>query len=266
MTAFILLAALDAQARERPIVAGICLAFATVKVVTMLPFLLLFHRRSDMPAWFCMGCVCLGLCLATGRLDALPARLSNMAHRIEALGAPGKVNDYSFEGEQNQSLIGFDHFFYCLGVRDRLLIRCLQYLAVATVGLWVAWQVLFARRSRGTACSLVALFSMLFLYHRDYDTLILTLPLVYCVRRARTETGAVRHLFSGCFIAIYGILYMNLTLLKYLTAGSQNWGIAGRLIQATLLPYATWSLLVVMVALVTADSLARRKDVALRQP
>ena len=180
LTAFLLIAALDAQARGRPIVAGVCLALATVKVVTMLPFLVLFHRRADVPAWISMGCVCLGLCLATGRLDALPGRLTNMAHRIEALGAPGMVNDYSFAGTQNESLIGFDHLFYCLGLRDRLLIRRLQYLAVAAVGLWVAWQVVITRLSEGTACSLVALFSMVFLYHRDYDTLILTLPLVYC--------------------------------------------------------------------------------------
>jgi hypothetical protein len=259
LTAFFLIAALDARARGRQILAGVCLALATIKVVTMLPFLLLFHRRSDLPAWITLGCVGLGLCLATGRLEALPGRLSNMAHRIEVLSAPGKVNDYSFEGTQNESLIGFDHFFYCLGLRDRLLISRLQYLAVAAIGPWVAWQVLCAGRSEGTACSLVAFFSMLFLYHRDYDTLILTLPLVYCAARARREAGAARRLFSGCSIAIHAIFYMNLTLLMFLSGKSQLWGVAGRLIQATILPYATWLILLAMAALLTADSIARKQ-------
>jgi hypothetical protein len=262
LTAFFLIAALGAQARGRPIVAGVCLALATIKVVTMLPFLLLFHRRSDITTWLSLGCVCIGLCLATGRLEALPGRLSNMAQRIEALSAPGKVNDYSFEGTQNESLIGFEHLFYCLGVRDRLLIRWLQYLAVATAGLWVAWQVLVARRPPGAACSLVALFAMVFLYHRDYDALILTLPMVYCASRAHRETGTARYLFSGCSIAIHAILYMNLTLLMFLTGKSQIWGVAGRLIQATLLPYALWLILLAMAAIVTADSLARRRNIA----
>jgi hypothetical protein len=258
LTAFLLIAALEAQGRGRPIVAGVCLALATIKVVTMLPFLLLFHRRSDVPAWISLGGVCLVLCLATGRLDALPGRLTNMAHRIEALSAPGKVNDYSFEGTQNESLIGFDHLFFCLGLRDRALIRWLQYLGVASVGLWVAWQVLFAGRSHSAACSLIALYAMVFLYHRDYDTPILTLPLVFCVCRARNETGAVRHLFTASSIAIHAIFYMNLTLLMFLTGKSQTWGVAGRLIQATILPYATWLILLTMVAIATADSLACR--------
>src|SRR6266566_2587174 len=107
-----------------------------------------------------------------------------MVHRIEVLSEPGKVNDYSFQGARNESIIGFDHLFYRLGLRDRRLIRTLQYLAVAASGLWVAWQVVVARLPRGAACSLVALYSMVFLYHRDYDTLILALPLVYCAAGA----------------------------------------------------------------------------------
>jgi hypothetical protein len=48
----------------------------------------------------------------------------------------------------------------------------------------------------------------------------------------------------------------------FLTERSQMWGIAGRLIQATLLPYATWLILLAMVAIVTADSMARKAKAA----
>ena len=164
----------------------------------MLPFLLLFHRKADLAAWVAMACVCLTLCLAAGRPAELPGRLSNMAHRIETLRGPGKVNDYSFEGPQNESMIGFDHLLYRLGMSDRRRIRALQYGLTALSGLWTAWQVLVIRRPRGVACSLVALFSMVFLYHRDYDTLILVLPLVYCTGRGRTESGFAGRLFTVC--------------------------------------------------------------------
>jgi hypothetical protein len=260
LTAFLLLAALDAQARGRPILAGACLALATIKVVTMLPFLVLFYRKADRAAWISMICVGLGLCLATGRPAQLPVRLASLRDRIEILAAPGKVNDYSFEGTQDESLIGFDRLFYCLGLRDRVLIRRLQYLSVAALGLWVGREVLFGRRSRGVACSLVALFSMVFLYHRDYDCLVLALPLVYCARRAQVVSGAARRLFLSCAVSLFAPIFMNMSILVFLENESQRWEIWGRPIQAVLLPYATWSVLLVMVGLVTADSLARRSS------
>jgi hypothetical protein len=262
LTAVALIAALGCQAKGQPILAGACLALATIKVITMLPFLVLFHRKSDLKTWLAMGLAGIALCLAPGRPRELPGQLANLVQRVETLGAPGKVNDYSFEGTQDESIIGFDHLFYRLGLRDRQLIRVLQYVAVAASGLWVAWQVLVAGLPRGAACSLVALYSMVFLYHRDYDTLILALPLVYCVGRARAEPGTTRRLFAICAVAIYIILYLNLPVLMFLTAKSREWGLAGRLIQASLLPYATWSIVLVAIGIVTAESLARGREPA----
>jgi hypothetical protein len=256
LTAFFLVAALDAQGRRRPVIAGICLALATIKVGTMLPFLLLFHRKADIPSWIALGAATLVLCLATSPPDALPGRIVDTARRIEVLSAPGKVNDYSFQGTQNESMLGFDHLLYRLGLRERRVIKVLQYLAIGALGLWTAYQVVLTRLPRDAACSLVALFSMLFLYHRDYDTLILAIPLVYCVSRARSEPGRPRQLFTGCAVAIYLILFVNLRILGFLTVGSQSWGIPGRLIQVTLLPYATWLILLVMFGIVTAESRA----------
>ena len=50
-TAVMLLLALVAQGRGRPIWAGVCLFLATVKFVTMIPFLVLFLRRPDRLTW-----------------------------------------------------------------------------------------------------------------------------------------------------------------------------------------------------------------------
>jgi hypothetical protein len=259
LTALALVSALDARGRGRPALAGACLALASVKVVTLVPFLLLFHRKADVAAWVSFAAVCLVLCLAASRPGELPGRVSNMARRIDALSEPGRVNDYSFQGPRNESIIGFDHLVYRLGVRDRRTVRTLQYLLVAASGLWVAWQVLVARLPDGASCSLVALYSMVFLYHRDYDTLILTLPLVHCIGRACAEGGTAGRLFAACAVAIYLILYMNLPILVFLTAKSQELRPAGRLIQATLLPYATWLILLVAAGLVIAESMARRR-------
>ena len=258
-TALALLAALEAQGKGRPVLAGVCLALATVKVVTMLPFLILFHRKADIPSWITLSVVVLGLCLAPGRPADLPGQIASMARRVETLGAPGKVNDYSFEGTQDESMIGFDHLFHRLGLRDRTLIRSLQYLAVVVTGLWVCRQVWAARLPRGAACSLVALFSMVFLYHRDYDTPLLVLPLVYCAERARAERGPVGRIFACCAVAICLIFYLNLPILMFLTTRSPGWGVMGRLVQATLLPYATWLILLAAGGIVTAESMARKR-------
>jgi hypothetical protein len=257
-TTLALLAALDFQCKGRPILAGACLALATVKVATMLPFLILFHRKADIPSWISLSVITLGLCLAPGRPTSLPGQIASMARRIEVLSSPGKVNDYSFEGPQNESMIGFDHLFYRLGVRDRGLIRSLQILAVAAAGVWVTWQVWSARLSRGAACSLVALLSIVFLYHRDYDTPILALPLIYCAQRARAETGPARRLLACCAAATYIIFYLTLPVMILLTRKSQGWGVTGHLVQASLLPFATWFVLLIAAGIVIAESLSRR--------
>src|SRR5207249_3394308 len=110
-----------------------------------------------------------------------------------------------------------DHALYRLGMRDRSAIRIVQYLLLGLLGAWVARQVLpvgqVANLPRGAACSLVALFSLIFLYHRLYDAVILVVPLVYCVGRCRIETGAARALFLACVIAVLLVLTPSLKFL-----------------------------------------------------
>jgi hypothetical protein len=237
-----LLAALIAQGRARPVWAGLWLYVASAKIGTMLPFVLLFLRKADRWTWAVLAALVIASCALTGRLTELPGRLATMVDRIEELSAPGKVNDYSYEGPRNASIIGFEALFYRLGMRDRTLIRNAQYAAIITIGAWVVYLVLWKGLPRPAAAAIIALYSGVFLYHRDYDMVILVLPLVYSVRRARANQGRGRWPFVALGCLAIAILYLNAFLLGPLANSTRDWGFWGRLVQATILPYATWFL------------------------
>jgi hypothetical protein len=251
-TAAVLLAALACQAWGRPLLAGVCLALATVKVATMLPFLLLFLRKDDWLTWVALTVAVLALCLTTGSPAELPGQVTTLLERIKQLESPGVVNDYSFSGPRSENMLGFDHAFYRVGLRDRRLIRLVQLLALAVHGGWVAIQVLGKRLPRGAACSLVALFSVVFLYHRNYDTMILALPFAYSAAGARSAQGQRRWLFFATAVAIVVVWYLDIGLLRSLQEHSLHWGNWGWLVQATVLPCATWLVLLAMLCLVAA--------------
>jgi hypothetical protein len=251
LEAVLLLAALHSQARGRPVLAGLWLALATVKVTTMLPFLLLFHRKADRRTWVALPVAVLGLCLVSGNPADLPGRLATIRARIKELESPGKVNDYSFDGTRSENMLGFDHAFYRLGLRDRGVIRAAQLAALAVLGGWVASQVLRKDRlPRAAACSLVALYSVVFLYHRTYDTPVLALPFVYCAGRARSVRGRRRYAFVFCAVAILLVWHLYIGFVRDLQRHSLGWGPWGRLVQAAVLPYATWLVVLAMIALV----------------
>jgi Glycosyltransferase family 87 len=259
VTSVALLAALDRQGRGRPVAAGLWLSLATLKTSTVLPFLLLFLRRRDVRTWVALTVTGLVLFLLGGSPELLPKRLSLTRQRIESLSGPGQVNDYSFQGTQYATMIGFDHALYRLGLRHRTIIRNLQLLAVLLLGAAVAVQVVAARLPRPALCSLVALYSVLFFYHRTYDTVILVLPLVYSAGRARSAEGRSRCLFSASCLWIILVLFANATLLKSLTESSLNWGLWGRLVQATVTAYPTWMILVAMACIYSAESRGLRR-------
>jgi hypothetical protein len=254
LTALLLLAALDAQGRRRPVLAGVWLALATMKVATVLPFLLLFLRKGDGRTWLSLIAACALLIAVTGHAAPLPDDLAALLHRIARLAAPGKVNDYSFEGPRNAGIFGFDHALYRLGLRDRRTIAIAQASALLVTGLWVARQVVPGRMPRGAACALVACFSTIFLYHRNYDSVILALPLVCLTEGARSEAGRPRWAHALGATSVLLVLYLNLKAMVDLTNRSTAWGVGGRLAQAVVLPYATWLVLLTMVLLVYGGS------------
>jgi hypothetical protein len=252
LVAVMIVIALIAQARGRPVLAGICFAVATSKFVTMVPFLILFLRRADRSTWIALAAVVLVLCAATRGISGLPARAAALARRAEELSAPGKVNDYSFEGTRNESIISFEHLFYRMGMRDRDWIRRAQFMALAVVGTWVAFLVVHRKLPRPAAACVVSFLALLFLYHRDYDTVILALPLIYCTGKAELTSGSARWLYIACGLMVLAILNADALYLRYLTQASLGWGIQGRFVQAIVLPYATWLSLLAMPVLVLA--------------
>jgi hypothetical protein len=211
--------------------------------------MLLFFRSADRRTWASLIVSAVGLCLLTGGPSRQLERLQTLRQQIEQLEAPGLVNDYSFEGPRSENMLGFDHALYRLGLRDRRAVRVGQYVALAVLGGWVCRQVLGKDRlPRPAACSLIALYSVVFLYHRNYDTLILALPFAYSASQARSAVRG-RLLFAGCALAILLVWYQNIELLRYLQEQSLHWGVAGRLVQAVVLPCATWLVVLAMIAL-----------------
>jgi hypothetical protein len=250
LVAVLVLLALHAQGWGRPLLAGLFLALASVKPATVLPFLVLFHQKADGKTWLVLGGIVLGLCLLSGSPARLIARLAVLRNQVDRLASPGQVNDYSFAGPRSETIVALDHALYRLGLRDRELLRAAQSSLLLVLGCWVLPQVLGRRRlPRTAACSLVALYATVFLYHRTYDLVVLVLPLVYSTAQARSLTGGTRRAFTACAICILVALFVKMDWLIALQRASLGWGAWGRVVQAAVLPCATWLILLAMVLL-----------------
>jgi hypothetical protein len=120
------------------------------------------------------------------------------------------------------------------------------------IGTWIAWLVVPGQLNRSDSTCLISFFSILFLYHRDYDTVILALPLVNCAERMSAKTGQARGLYAACGLIVIAVLYMNAGYLRMLAQWCLNTGAWGRLVQATILPSVTWLILLAMILTVRA--------------
>lgn len=249
-TSTALLFALIAQGRGKPVWAGLWLGVATVKIGTMVPFLVLFLRKQDRPAWVSLCVVVIVLCLIGGPVSELPHRLQEYTHRIEQLGSEGHVNDYSDASRSTANLIGFDHALYNLGLSDRRSLRTAQFAVLGVLGALLYREV--TRRpelSRGAACSLIALYSVLFLYHRSYDTTLLVIPLVYAISTIPSAHGWRRGLLVMSAIAILIVLNIPAESLRKLAPISSTWGIWRRIVRGIAFPLATWTVLFALLSL-----------------
>ncbi len=250
LTAGLVLLALHAQGRGRPALGGLWLGLAAIKPLTVLPFLLLFHRRADFKSWVVMGAVILALCLLTDSPARLIERVGVLRVEAEKLSGPGQVNDYSLDGPRTETIVSLDHALYRVGLRDRSLIRACQYAILLALGGCVVYQLLGPRPlPRAAVCSLVALSAAVFLYHRTYDLVYLILPLVYSIGQAQVRTGWTRRAFVACAVCILLTLYLRIDWFVELQKASLTWGAWGRLVQAVILPYACWLTLLAMLFL-----------------
>ncbi|GIW87962.1 MAG: hypothetical protein KatS3mg108_2286 [Isosphaeraceae bacterium] len=242
LVAFAIAMALRAQGLGRRFRAGVWLAIATIKVHTLLPFLVLFARRRDGVTWLSLMASCLVLCAVGGPLEDLPRRCQRTLAVIAATHRPGAVNDHTADGPSHASLMGFDPLLYRLGIDDRGLVVVVRCGLLAFSGAALAWAVIGRRLDRPTAFACVALYASVFLYHRLYDAVILAIPIVWAMSdRARWAVG-------GVCLAVW---FVDPEGLRMVEAGVRHAGVTGWLVAAAMLPIATWGVLLAAAGILT---------------
>jgi Glycosyltransferase family 87 len=255
----LILLALEFQGRQMPARAGAALGVATMKVGTMLPFLLLFCRKQDRRSWIVLVATTATLILLGGRAPRILEDVRSMLHYIGEFSKPGQTNDISYQGPYNEWILGFDHVAYRLGMRDRTALAVFQFVALGLIGGWLAWEVIACRVSRAQGIALLSLYSVIFLYHRLYDAVMIVPALVYAVDQAKSQRGRNRLLFAGASVSMLMLLYMRRKTLATLT----DWvmahrGAAASLIETLILPHAVWLILLSIVLLRAGMADAKR--------
>lgn len=253
----LILVALVARSHDRPLSAGVALGLATMKIGTMVPFLLLFLRRRDRKAWLALGLTVIALLILGGQPTRMPEQAGAMLRRIGELSRPGAVNDISYAGPYDEWIIGLDHLAYRLGIRDAGALKAIQAVGVLGIGIWLAVELYSRRIPYGLGISLMSLYSVVFLYHRLYDAVMIVPALVYAVGRARSSAGRSRWLFGAATILMLTVLYMRRKALGHLT----GWAVAhhgppASLVEWFVLPSADWSIVLAMVGLRLAEGWA----------
>ena len=255
-------AAIAMLGKRQDTAAGVSLAASSVKIATALPFYMLLLDRKHWKAMTAFGATLLALCLCMYGPGRVPQFLAENVGNMKLARQVGEINDYSYSGPYHDDMIGLERWLYCLGLHDPVPVSVLQVLILLVLCLLLLWD--FRVRSN-PGCevlfvTLLCVFSCVFLYHRIYDSLILTLPLFYCVARAR-ESGKRQGLAYKA-IATGLILVMNLprgAVLHKLASWTLSQGLAGRLVQIIVLPVCTWILL---AAFCWLWFLGRRQDMA----
>ena len=175
------------QAAGRLVLAGLCLASATAKPQTLLPFLILFLRRSDLATWATLAVAALLMIITTTPPHDWVTRFWSW-HASTRGRFEGSVNALNTSG--SLLMIAPSQILYGFGLRDIDQIRVCQSLLIIVLGLALMYEVAWRGRStRQAASALVACYSMLFVYHGTYDTVLLALPLVYAATAASRSRG-----------------------------------------------------------------------------
>ena len=257
LVTFALLGALTAQARQpgRPVVAAAYLALAAVKVQTMAPFMLLFLRRRDLRTWLFLSLIMVVLLLVAGNPADLPRQFSAFFDAVAANREPGRTNDNSLLNPLANTNIGVEHVLYRLGLDHRPTITVLALTCTLGLGVWLAY-IINSKQDlpRGACCSLVTLYSTVFIYHRTYDLCILILPLFYSVSRLHTVARPARWCYAWVVVAV--LLVLNAPYGEFYRIQIQYSSSA--ILRILVLPSVTYLILSAMVALVAAAYLEAR--------
>lgn len=253
------------QQRGRPMWAGVGLALATLKPATLLPFLLMFRQRRDRAtlAWAVAGT--LGLCLLATAPPDLFGRLGECLHNISEQSKPTGCNYYA--NYAHVEILGLDRGLHYLGVQNPTAVAVLKWSLLLLGAAWLAWRCLGpAPLSEAAGWSLLAFYAVLFLYHRLYDTPILVIPLLYVIGRARACAGGARWLYTGCALAVLGVLYFRWETVAALSYGPAPQGLGGRILLAVVVPYAIWLTILGMGLLAAAEHWSARRRAATPLP
>ena len=239
----------------RPGAAGLFFTLAAMKPTVAAPFLLLFIGRAYARFWtiLVLGTALLVLITSQG-LVRLPNQMLRLGHSLAQQSGPGGLNDIDCKNESHESIIGFDHALYRLGLQDRTLARLGQLILVVALGVPLGCLVTGGRLSWPAKCSLVAAGSLLFFYHRLHDLSILVLPMVYSAYRARVVPRSFRVPYVIAGVTCLGTLWLPGRVFKLLTPRSFEWGnLAGWSFRGILLPWATWGVLIIIATILFSE-------------
>jgi hypothetical protein len=228
--------------------AGISLALATVKPQTVIPFFLGFLRRNNLKIW-------VGLCLSVA---ALLVTVHSIPHFFEAmrdemrniatLAAPGNANDYSFEAPYYHTIIGLNYLFYCLGLRDRMLILVLNLGTTLAIGAFLLISGVKKLWPSEAYLSIICIYALLFFYHRIHDGTILAIPLTYSYVMVLRSTGGRRTMHFLTLMTLLPVLVVHpKAVALFVKKIPDSMPLTRRLGEAFLLPYASWLALIAMI-------------------
>jgi hypothetical protein len=245
---FLLITAFLLRDRGQQLGAGISLALATLKPQTVIPCLLVFLRKDHIKTW---ASLCFSLAALLVAMRSIPhffEALQDEMKNVAALAAPGKANDYSFEAPYYHTVIGLNYLFYCLGLRDRMLIQILNVGATLAMGATLLLAITQKRWQFEVLLSMICIYALLFFYHRFHDAAILAIPLTYSYGMALRSTGRQRTAHFLTLVALLPVFVVHpKAVALFVNAIPDSMPLMRRLGEACLLPYATWSALIALV-------------------
>ena len=254
MVAILVCLGLFAAASLRHWWTGLFMALAAMKPATIIPFLILFFRRVYWKIWLTLGIIGLALVLICTPPSSIVSYCQNCLHNIAGMAREGHDNDSSYANSNNIEVLGADHALYRLGVHDRHWIMILQWGWLMLIGGLLTWMTMKEYVSIPCMIGILACFSMMFLYHRVYDAVILIIPFVYAARQVRELSGWARWTFFGVLLAILNIWYLRVGILRNLTERvAENLDAVHPLIQGAILPYGYWLLILASGCLIVGE-------------